>query len=104
MRQQTSALESLDFADPCPIATVALEVASTHEGLRRATAEVFASWIDALAVSYASRGIDSARATATSVIALLEGAFMLGRANRSPEPVLTAASAAASIVSAALRN
>ncbi|MEU7602098.1 TetR/AcrR family transcriptional regulator [Streptomyces sp. NPDC040724] len=97
-------LESLDFADPCPIATVALEVASTHEGLRRATAEVFASWIDALAGSYASCGIDSARATATSVIALLEGAFMLGRANRSPEPVITAASAAAAIVSAALRN
>src|ERR1700710_449614 len=30
-----------DFADPCPIATVALEVANPHEPLRRATADVF---------------------------------------------------------------
>ncbi|MFJ7592245.1 hypothetical protein ACIQZO_33745 [Streptomyces sp. NPDC097617] len=41
-------LRELDFADACPIATVALEVASTHEPLRRATAEVFASRTDGL--------------------------------------------------------
>src|SRR6476661_8881836 len=34
------------YADACPIATVALEVASTSEPLRRATADVFDSWID----------------------------------------------------------
>ncbi|MFD9522921.1 TetR/AcrR family transcriptional regulator [Streptomyces sp. NPDC059979] len=96
-------LEALDFADPCPIATVALEVAGTHEGLRPATAEVFASWIEALAGYYASCGLSAPRSTASSVIALLEGAFMLGRAGRSPEPVLTAATAAAAIVAAAAR-
>jgi len=31
-----------DYADACPIATVALEVASTSEPLREATADVFA--------------------------------------------------------------
>ncbi|MGW0548524.1 TetR/AcrR family transcriptional regulator [Streptomyces altiplanensis] len=102
-RGAAATLESLDFADPCPIATVALEVASTHEGLRLATSEVFASWIEALAGYYASCGIGSPRTTASSVIALLEGAFMLGRADRSPEPVLAAASAAAAIVAAAAR-
>ncbi|MFE2287002.1 TetR family transcriptional regulator [Streptomyces sp. NPDC059443] len=96
-------LEALDFADPCPVATVALEVASTHEGLRLATSEIFTSWVDALAGYYAAHGITAApRETAQSVIALLEGAFMLGRAHRSPEPVLAAAAAAAAIVSAAL--
>ena len=38
-------LEATDFAVACPIATVALEVASTNEPLRLATAEVFDSWI-----------------------------------------------------------
>ncbi|MFB6522630.1 TetR/AcrR family transcriptional regulator [Streptomyces sp. NPDC056401] len=95
-------LEELDFADPCPVATVAMEVASTHEGLRLATSEIFASWTDALAAYYAGHGIAAAHETAVSVIALLEGAFMLGRAHRRTDPVLAAATAAQAIVSAAL--
>lgn len=97
-------LAELDFADPCPVATVALEVAGTNETLRRATSEVFDSWTDHLAAYYAAGGIPhpAARETAGSVIALLEGAFMLGRAARSTAPVLAAAKAAAAIVRAAL--
>ncbi|MEU4928080.1 TetR/AcrR family transcriptional regulator [Streptomyces yokosukanensis] len=96
-------LAELDFADPCPIATVALEVASTNESLRQATSEVFDSWIGHLAAYYAEGGIPEpvARRTASSVIALLEGAFMLGRAARSTEPVRAAGTAAAAIVRAA---
>ena len=97
-------LSELDFADPCPIATVAMEVASTHDKLRQATSEVFDSWIDGLAAYYAAGGIPepAARETAGSVIALLEGAFMLGRAARSTAPVLAAGRAAAAIVRGAL--
>ncbi|MFJ5138201.1 TetR/AcrR family transcriptional regulator [Streptomyces sp. NPDC088707] len=97
-------LRELDFADPCPIATVALEVASTHEPLRLATAEVFASWTDGLAAFYRAGGIaePAAHETASSVIALLEGAFMLGRAARSTDPVTAAARAAAAVVRAAM--
>src|SRR6476659_910348 len=39
------ALRDTDYADACPIATIALEVASTNERLRVATADVFESWI-----------------------------------------------------------
>ncbi|MGW1910151.1 TetR/AcrR family transcriptional regulator [Streptomyces sp. NPDC002076] len=97
-------LAELDFADPCPIATVAMEVAGTNDTLRRATSEVFDCWIDHLAAYYAQGGMrePAARETASSVIALLEGAFMLGRAARSTEPVRTAGTAAAAIVRAAL--
>ncbi|MFE5944338.1 TetR/AcrR family transcriptional regulator [Streptomyces sp. NPDC056480] len=97
-------LRELDFADPCPIATVALEVASTHEPLRLATAEVFASWTDGLAAFYRAGGIaePAAHESASSVIALLQGAFMLGRAARSTDPVTAAARAAAAVVRAAL--
>lgn len=97
-------LAELDFADPCPIATVAMEVAGTNDTLRRATSEVFDSWIDHLAAYYAQGGMrePAARETASSVIALLEGAFMLGRAARSTEPVRTAGTAAAAIVRMAL--
>ncbi len=41
-------LESTGFADACPIATMAGEVADTHEELRRAAAAAFRSWTAAL--------------------------------------------------------
>ncbi|UYQ66020.1 TetR/AcrR family transcriptional regulator [Streptomyces peucetius] len=96
-------LLDLDFADPCPVATIAMEVAGTNETLRSAAAEMFASWTEALAGYFGSQGVAEPRATATAVIALLEGAFMLGRASRSTAPVLDAAPAAAAVVRAAAR-
>src|SRR5690242_2732178 len=55
-------LEETDFIDPCPIGTVAREVASTNEPLRVATERVFASWIDAATAHLVSAGVDGAHA------------------------------------------
>lgn len=85
-------LESTDFQDACPIATVALEVASTNDVLRRATAEVFEQWTVALTERLGDRDI------ALAVIAALEGGFVLCRAQRSVEPMLAAGRMAASHV------
>ena len=97
-------LRSTDFADACPIATVAGEVASTHEVLRRASADVFESWLAALTEDAAEDGIAPARARslALSVLAILEGAFLLSRSFRSTEPMDAAGAAAAALVSAAV--
>jgi AcrR family transcriptional regulator len=40
-------LEESDFIDPCPIGTIAREVANTSEPLRQAAKTVFDSWIAA---------------------------------------------------------
>ena len=45
------------YADACPIATVALEVASTSEPMREAAAEVFESWLAVLAERFEEAGI-----------------------------------------------
>jgi AcrR family transcriptional regulator len=97
-------LESTDFADACPIATVAGEVASTNEGLRRATADVFESWLVAVARDAVETGVDPARARplAQAVLALLEGAFLLSRATRSTEPMRSGGEAAVTLVRTAL--
>jgi AcrR family transcriptional regulator len=97
-------LRSTDFADACPIATVAGEVASTHEVLRRASADVFESWLAALTKDAVEHGVAPvrARALALSVLAILEGAFLLGRSLRSTEPMDAAGAAAVALVSAAL--
>ena len=93
-----------DYADACPIATVALEVASTSEPLRRATADVFESWISGAAQRFSEASIPAAEARrlAISVIGMLEGAFILSRALRSVEPVEVAGAHASAVVAAAL--
>jgi AcrR family transcriptional regulator len=103
----TGAAETLrdtDYADACPIATVALEVASTSEPLRLATAEVFESWIAAAAAYFTAAGIDAVRSRelAVTMLSLLEGAFVFCRALRSTEPLMLAGRAAVEDVRASL--
>jgi AcrR family transcriptional regulator len=97
-------LRETDYADACPIATVALEVASTSEPMRQATAEVFESWISAATERFVAAGIPEARARrlAIEMIAVLEGAFVLSRATRTTEAVEIAGTAAVAALEQAL--
>jgi AcrR family transcriptional regulator len=75
-------LRETDYADACPIATVALEVSSTSEPMREACAEVFDGWIDDAAARLREAGLPRARsrALAISMLASLEGAAQHGAA------------------------
>ncbi|MDE0856457.1 MAG: TetR/AcrR family transcriptional regulator, partial [Nevskia sp.] len=77
-------LRQTDYADACPIATIALEVASSSEPLRQATAEVFDSWIEGLAQRFREAGVPGrkSRELAVFLLSALEGAFVLCRAQR----------------------
>ncbi|MFL5870353.1 MAG: TetR/AcrR family transcriptional regulator [Solirubrobacterales bacterium] len=103
----TGAAETLvatDYADACPIETIALEVASTDDRLRAATADVFSSWIDSGTRWFESLGLsrETARELALGMICALEGAFVLSRAARTTEPLLAAGEAAKAQLRAAL--
>lgn len=78
-------LEETNFIDICPIGSIAREVASTHDSLRSATVEVFAGWTEAFASRMRSAGVEGAEAEALAdtVIAALEGGFILARARQS---------------------
>ena len=95
-------LVETDYADACPIATVALEVASTNDVLRQATADVFEGWIAGLAARFEAAGMGPARARelATGFIAALAGAFMLSRATRDTAPLHDAGELMAAAVAA----
>ena len=84
-----TALEASDYADACPIATVALEVASSDENLRIVTQEIFAGWTAAAKQRLREAGIAVERADelATTLIAALEGGFLLSRAAKSTAPM-----------------
>jgi AcrR family transcriptional regulator len=97
-------LRQTEYADACPIATVALEVASTNEVLRVATADVFSAWIESAVERFAAAGIGRAKARelAIATIALLEGAFVLSRATRTTEALEVAGATAVAQVRAAM--
>ena len=92
------------YADACPIATVGLEVASTNEQLRTACDRVFSDWIDVLAGRLADGGAApaAARSAAITVVALLEGAFLLSRTARTTEAMRATGDAAVATVAAAV--
>ena len=93
-------LRETDYADACPIATVALEVSSTNEPMRQACADVFDSWVDAATQRLVESGLPRtrSRSLAVSIVALLEGAFVLARALRSTEPLDITGAAATAMV------
>ncbi len=97
-------LRQTGCADAFPIAAVALEVASTNEPLRQATADVFETWISSGTERIARAGIPSgpARELAIVLISALEGAFVLSRAMRTTAPLEAAGAAVTAAVRAAL--
>jgi len=94
-----------DFADACPIATIALEISSSSEPMRVACDEVFGSWIAGMTAVFVHGGVSADRAAplATQWLALLEGAFIFCRAARNTEALEHAGRAAAALVRAALQ-
>lgn len=99
-------LSESDYIDPCPIGTVAREVASTNDRLRQATDLVFRSWVDAARARLESGGLppDLAGDHAASIVMMIEGGFVLSRAGRSPEPMHAAGRTVAALLRDALRS
>lgn len=97
-------LEDTDYADACPIATIALEVANNDELMRTAAAAAFESWLAVLEQRFTAAGMtaERAREVAVEVFCLTEGAVLLARTTRSSTPLRTAGRAATNAVAAGL--
>ena len=97
-------LRETDYADACPIATIALEVASTSEPMRAAASEAFESWLAVLQVRFEEAGMTTihARDVAVELFCLVEGAFLMCRTNRSTEALDVTGRAAVRAIEAAI--
>ena len=73
-----------DFADGCPVATVALEAAATAPRLQQACARHYGDWQAMMTAYLQELGVqaETARSTATFALAAIEGALLLSRAHR----------------------
>jgi AcrR family transcriptional regulator len=99
-------LRASGYADACPIATVALEVASSDDELRRVTEEIFSEWRSMLAARFEAAGIEPAASADLSVsfLALLEGGFLLCRVAQDAAPMGVLGEAMVTLVGTALRS
>ncbi|MEO7397963.1 MAG: TetR/AcrR family transcriptional regulator [Ilumatobacteraceae bacterium] len=97
-------IEATDFADACPIATVALEISSTSEPMREAAADAFNSWLATLGARFAEAGISQDRSAelAIELFCAIEGAFLLSRATRRADSIRVMGRATTLTVQAAL--
>jgi AcrR family transcriptional regulator len=95
---------STDYADACPVATIAGEIAATSEPMRVASAEAFASWMEVFERRLGEARIpaDRAHEVAVELFCALEGAFLLARTTRDVSPVHITGRAAEATVRAAL--
>jgi AcrR family transcriptional regulator len=97
-------VEATGYTDACPIALVALEVASSDEPMRMAAASAFESWLEVLEQRLTAAGIrsDRARDLAVELFCLMEGARLLALTTRSSAPLHIVGRAAADAVAAGL--
>lgn len=81
-------LAESDYEAGCPIVAAALEGSRTP-GARAEAATAFSNWEQLLAQALAESGVhrDRARSLATLIIAAIEGAVVLARAERTTEPL-----------------
>jgi TetR/AcrR family transcriptional repressor of lmrAB and yxaGH operons len=82
-------LAASDFRHGCPIAAVTLDVASSQRTIREACEQCFQTLLEVFVQHLGSAGLSAvrAKALATLVLASLEGALILSRAQRSVEPL-----------------
>jgi TetR/AcrR family transcriptional regulator, lmrAB and yxaGH operons repressor len=92
-----------DFADGCPVGTVALEAANSSERIRTTCVEVFATWRRVIAEALSGAGIPPEGATdlANQFLMALEGGLILSRVERDPSPLRRAGEVVATAVDAA---
>lgn len=81
-------LRSTRFQEGCPVVAAALEGERTP-GAREAAGAALGGWEELLADALARNGVQAerARSIATLAIAAIEGAIVLARAQRSPDPI-----------------
>ena len=99
-------LEESGFIDPCPIGTIAREVANTNEPLRLAARNVFDSWITAASDHLTESGVprETADDLALLFVSTVEGTFVLSRTRRDTKSLAAACTYLAGLVDDAIRE
>jgi TetR/AcrR family transcriptional regulator, lmrAB and yxaGH operons repressor len=104
--QLAVAMASSEWEQGCPLATVALEASSASSKVRETCAAHFATWIEIIAVRLTAAGMteEAARRFATFGLAALEGALLLAKVHRDPQPLYITGAMLKELVTAQLSS
>jgi TetR/AcrR family transcriptional regulator, lmrAB and yxaGH operons repressor len=93
-------LERTQYTEGCPVATVALDAAASHDLLAEATGRALQEWVDVFATALEAEGREAAEAhgLATLVIAAVEGTVVMAKGERSTEPIAAARDVLAAVL------
>ncbi|MDF3822102.1 TetR/AcrR family transcriptional regulator [Leptospira sp. 96542] len=85
-----------DYKKGCPIATTAMETSGTVQMISETCNEVYASWLKTFDSYLVSKGytLKNAKQLSLSLFSLWEGALLLSKLQKSPEPLRVAAKTA----------
>jgi len=89
-RNAAQVFEAQGARKGCAIGAVALDLGPRDEKLREVCNGVFAAWIDDIEPHLPWRNAKARRRFALAIVTALEGAFVLGRAQKSGEPFIAA--------------
>ncbi len=84
-------LAASEFTQGCPVATTALEAASSSEPIRQACDDAFLGWQRTLTAHLTAHGIPDAETLSTVVLAAIEGALLLARTRHDLVPLTAVA-------------
>jgi TetR/AcrR family transcriptional repressor of lmrAB and yxaGH operons len=95
-------LEASDYRTGCPVGTPAAETVTLTEPMVGAVAEAFRAWEAVLTGALLREGWPdgAARATASTLLCLFEGALLVSRAQRCTAPLEAAGRASVQLVQA----
>lgn len=88
--QAAELLVSTGYIDPCPIGGIAREVASIKPSLRKSVSRVFYAWTTMVCDRLKAAGVSETHAQdiAATLVAAIEGGFVLTRSHRDPQTLL----------------
>ena len=89
-RGAANAFEEAGARKGCAVGAVTLDLGRRDEALRDVCNDIFASWIEAIVPHLPWRDTRRRRTFALAVVTAIEGAFVLGRAQLSGAPFITA--------------
>ncbi|AUI60492.1 TetR family transcriptional regulator [Amycolatopsis sp. BJA-103] len=100
-RKAAEALAADDYRGGCPLATITLEMAHASPAITKACQDAFATWHVLLVDLLGGHDVGDADDLAAAIVNNLEGALLVSRIRRSPDPLERAARHVALVVRAA---
>ncbi|PKA07042.1 TetR/AcrR family transcriptional regulator [Leptospira harrisiae] len=90
---------SSDYKKGCPIATTAMETSGSVPSISNVCAEIYSMWLKTFETYLMEKGYTSriAKNLSLSLLSLWEGALLLSKLQKSPEPLRVAAKTAESL-------